>query len=252
MFAREDGFLVLVENFHQLAHHAEAGLFVFALFLDGHAHADGVADEHRLDEPQPVVAVRKRLGINHPRCHADGHAEDERAVRDALFKILGFAPFRVHVVRIKITGLTGVQHDVRFRNGAAHGFTGSADDVVFEKLGLDHAELRVAFKGRAVKAVEFAGGFGGCGLTGNAIVRHRGAGILERHIAGKLRAQQGFIQGWQSVAEKIQTRGIDRMVQPRGAMTGLAASLEINSLLHFRRCDEVGEVHGYARVFGMR
>jgi hypothetical protein len=41
--------------------------------LDG---VNGVADEHRLDETQFVVAVGKRLGIDRARRHANHHAEN--------------------------------------------------------------------------------------------------------------------------------------------------------------------------------
>ena len=55
VFTRQHGLAALVENFQRLDHHAGVRLLVVAFSLDGHADADGVADEYRLDEVQPVV-----------------------------------------------------------------------------------------------------------------------------------------------------------------------------------------------------
>jgi hypothetical protein len=57
VFTRQHGLAALVENLQRLDHHAVVRLLVVALFLDGHADAEGVADEYQLDEVQPVEGV---------------------------------------------------------------------------------------------------------------------------------------------------------------------------------------------------
>ena len=138
MFASKDGFVALVGYFHEFVHDGVARLLVFTLFLDGYAHSNGVADEHRLDESHAVVAVREGLGIDRARRQAHRHAEDERAMRNALLEFLRLAPFGVQVVRITVTGLARVQDDVRLGDGAAECLAGRAHRVVFEELGCDH------------------------------------------------------------------------------------------------------------------
>ena len=108
------------------------------LFLYRHAGANRVSDKDRFDEAEPVIAVRERLGIHIPRRHAHGHAEDQRAVRDALTKCLGPAPLGIHMVRIIVSGLSGVRDDVRFRNRTPQRLACCAYLVVFKKLASDH------------------------------------------------------------------------------------------------------------------
>src|ERR1700679_1323660 len=85
MFTVEHEFAVVFEDFVACA--IQTHLFVFGGFLQvGLDGANGIADEHRLDDTQFVVAVGKRLGIDRARRHANRHAENERAMfADALF-----------------------------------------------------------------------------------------------------------------------------------------------------------------------
>ncbi len=138
MLARKHGFIVLIEDFHQLADHAMRWFFVVVLFLDRHANADGIANKNGLDETQAVIAVGKRLGIDRARRHANRDAEDQRAVRDTLLELLRLAPFGIHVMRVKIARLAGVDDNVRLRDRATQSFPHIADSVVFKKLRDEH------------------------------------------------------------------------------------------------------------------
>src|SRR5579872_839267 len=107
------------------------------LLLDRGRGADRVADEHRLDESQAVVAVGHRARIDRARSHAHSDAEDERAVRHAALEVLGRAPHRVQMVREKVAGLAGVSDDVGFGDRAAERPAVLADLKVLEIAFLD-------------------------------------------------------------------------------------------------------------------
>ena len=139
MLADQHSLIVLVEHLNLLGHDPALGaLGVIALVGDCGGDADGIADEDRPDEAQPIIAVRHRAWVDRPGGHADRHAEDQRAVRDALAEILGFTPLGVHVVREEVTGLPSMYHDVGLGDRAAERSAGKADRIVFEELFLEH------------------------------------------------------------------------------------------------------------------
>src|SRR5579862_8236882 len=108
MLANENGFAGLIGDFEHFDDDAMARApRVIALLLDRRPSADRVADEDRLDEPEPVVAVRHRARIDRARRRADADAEDKRAVGHAALEVLRRAPYRIHVMGKEIAGLAG-------------------------------------------------------------------------------------------------------------------------------------------------
>src|ERR1700759_1638353 len=107
---------------------------MIGLGLDLYLGADRIPDKHGSDETQAVVAIGHGDFVDEVGGEADGDAEDERAVGDAMLKRLGIAPFFVHMMREKITGLPGMENDVRFRDRAAGGMAGVAGLELFVVL----------------------------------------------------------------------------------------------------------------------
>jgi hypothetical protein len=139
MLADQHGLVVLIEHLDLLGHDPALGpLRVIALVDDCGGDANGIADEDRPDEAQPIIAIRHRAHIDRPGGHADRYAEDQRAVRDALAEILGFTPLGVHMVWEEVAGLSGMYHDVGLGDRAAERLAGEADGVIFEELFLEH------------------------------------------------------------------------------------------------------------------
>jgi hypothetical protein len=56
----------------------------------------------------------------------------------AAAEVLGATPLLVHVVRVEIAGLSGVQHDVGFCDGTPERLTDIAGFVVLKEPGRDH------------------------------------------------------------------------------------------------------------------
>ena len=88
---------------------------------DGDAGADGVADEDRLDEAQPVVAIGESDRVDQGRRQPDADREDHRAMRDALAERRRLRELRIHVVREEIAGMAGMHDEVGLGDGAAGG-----------------------------------------------------------------------------------------------------------------------------------
>src|ERR1700744_5831987 len=96
------------------------GLGVAFLF-DGHTDVQGIADEDWFEKAESVVSIAKGFRVDFPRGHAHGHAENQSAVRDSLSERLRLAPFGIHVMRIEVTRLAGMDNEVRFGDGSAQG-----------------------------------------------------------------------------------------------------------------------------------
>jgi len=134
MLGDEDGFIALVDYVESFDDDTVRGaLGVFAELFDGDVDANGVVEEHGFHETEAVVAVTHGAGIDGASGHADGYAEDEGAVGDALAEGLGLAPLGIHVMRVEVTGLAGVEDDVGFSDGAADGLAGVSCCKVFEE-----------------------------------------------------------------------------------------------------------------------
>ena len=124
MLAGQHNISILVEHLHLLNHVAMIRLFrVVPFFGDGRFYRDRIANMDRADEPDPVITVGEGDGINNIGGQPDRNAENKRAVGDSPFKLLGFDPLLVHVVRKKITGLPGVKHDIRFGDRPPEGLS---------------------------------------------------------------------------------------------------------------------------------
>lgn len=108
MFANHYQFLVLVKYFHQFCYQPISRLLVIAFGFDGHGYGNGIANKNRAGKTEPLIAIGNGDLIDHLRGEADGYGKDEGAVSDPFLKGLCFAPFFIHMVGEKITGLTGM------------------------------------------------------------------------------------------------------------------------------------------------
>ncbi len=125
---------VLVEHLQGLGHKAALRMLgVFALFLQRHLHMDSVADKHRVDEPQAVVAVGEGGGVDQVRGHSNRYGKGQGTVGDAPAELRGLGEFRVHVVGEEIPGLACVEHDIRLRDGAPD-VLAHASNLIFFKV----------------------------------------------------------------------------------------------------------------------
>jgi hypothetical protein len=86
-----------------------------SLFLNRYSHADCIANKNRLDKSQAIISIRHGAWIDYARSKPDSYAEDERAVSDSSAEWLSATPLLVHVVRVEVAGLTGMQYDICFR-----------------------------------------------------------------------------------------------------------------------------------------
>ena len=138
--ANQHGFASLIRHLASFDHHAVSRApRIFSLFGNCHFHVERVADVDRFDEPEPVVPIRHGAWVHDLGGHTHRNAEDEGSVRNAVAEGLSPAPFFVHVVRVEVAGLAGVDHDVGFRDGPPGGDTGVAGLVVLKKLFGYHA-----------------------------------------------------------------------------------------------------------------
>ena len=109
MIAGEHGLAILIADFERFYHDAMIGsLRVAALFSDGRSYMDRIAQEDGADEAHAVVSIGYCAWIDVARGHANRDTQNQRAVGDSPAKWLRAAPGLIHVVRIKIAGLTGM------------------------------------------------------------------------------------------------------------------------------------------------
>jgi hypothetical protein len=101
----------------------------FALHF--HFDPDGVPNEYRAGEAEAVISIGHRNLVDRTRGQPYGNAEDQRAVRDPFLKGLRPAPFFIHVMREEITGLPGMNNNIRFRNSATGSLPGMTDLELF-------------------------------------------------------------------------------------------------------------------------
>src|SRR6185312_855047 len=99
------------------------------------------ADEHRLREAQPLIAIGEGEGINFPRRQADADGEGHRAMRDPLAERARPHRLRIHVVREEVPGMAGMDDEVGFRDGAPIGLARLADRIVLEMPRSFHQRL---------------------------------------------------------------------------------------------------------------
>jgi hypothetical protein len=139
VFARKYGLIVLVRYLAGLDHDSVGWLFRdIALLFDRNLNPNRIADKDRFDESKPVVAIRNSMRIDDTRGESDAHAEDQRSMGDAPSKWLGTAPFLVHVVWIKVSGLASMKHDIGLGDGTPSCVSLRSHDVFFEILSIHH------------------------------------------------------------------------------------------------------------------
>lgn len=139
VLASEYQLVPLVHSFDQLDYQtAVRPLGRIALLLYRDPRAQRVTDGNRFDEAYPIISVSKRLWIDLRCSQPDRDSENQRAVSDALLELLPFAPLRVHVVRIKVSTLAGVQDDVGLGKCPPERFPGGIQFVFVEVPGADH------------------------------------------------------------------------------------------------------------------
>ena len=80
--------------------------------------------ERGIDEAQAVVSVGEGFRVDVPGRQTDCDGENQGAVGDALTEFLSLTPLSIHVMRIKITALAGVQDDVSFGYSPTQCFAG--------------------------------------------------------------------------------------------------------------------------------
>lgn len=134
MVSYKDGFASLVRNLKRFHDDAVISSFrIIALFTDGHTSADRVIQKDWLDETQTVISIAHRTRVNLSGRHAHADGKDQSAVSNALFERLRAAPLSVHMMRVKIARLTGVQDDIGFSDCSSGGLSCIPSNVVFEE-----------------------------------------------------------------------------------------------------------------------
>src|SRR6516225_4735871 len=129
MLADQYGLTLLIDYLAGLDHDSMVRpLRVIALFLDRDLHVQSVSNKDGVYEAQTVVSVRHSMRVDDTCCHTDPDAEDQCPVRNPMSKRLRTAPFLIHVVRIEISRLAGMQNNVRL------GDRSSARYAVFFRL----------------------------------------------------------------------------------------------------------------------
>ena len=80
----------------------------------------------------------KACGIDITRTETHGNSENQSAVGDASSEFLSLTPLGIHMMRIEITALPGVQHDVGFGYSPAQSFASRTNLIIFKVFGLNH------------------------------------------------------------------------------------------------------------------
>lgn len=139
MLADQNHFLLLVPHFTGLYYDAVCRSFrVVALFLYGNKGAKSVLNKDGLYKSQTVVSVRHGVGIDGIGRQPNSNTKDERSVRHALPKWLRFAPLSIHVVRIEVSCLPGVEYDIGFRDRASAALALRTYLIILKKLFRSH------------------------------------------------------------------------------------------------------------------
>ena len=139
MLTRQNDLLPLIQCFAQLHNNSMPWrLRRIPLLLDRHPYMQRVTYIHRLDESQAIVSIAEGLGIYFSCRHAHCNAEDQCAMRHSLPKRLRLAPFRVHVVRVEVSRLSSMQHNVRLRNRSSQRLSRRTRFVIFKVSTVAH------------------------------------------------------------------------------------------------------------------
>src|SRR5262245_15651037 len=113
MFAYQDSLITLIDNFTFLDYKTMINALRIIPFISNYHHnMDSVSNEDRLEKTQTIVAIRERQFIDNASRHTDSNAKDQSTVSDTLAKFLRLTPLRIHMVRIKVSSLPRMQHNI--------------------------------------------------------------------------------------------------------------------------------------------
>jgi len=133
VLASEDDFGALVESLAGFNNDSVRGSFrVVAFFFDRNDRVNRISDKDRLDEAEAIVSIRHGVRINGASRQTYGDTEHERAMGDTLAKWLLAAPFGVHVMRVEIASLTGVEDNIGLSDCPAVSFAAFFERVVLK------------------------------------------------------------------------------------------------------------------------
>jgi hypothetical protein len=138
MFADHYQFPVLVMGFDGFGDQAVAWFFVFGLVADPYGNFYRVTDKDGADKTQAFVSIGHGDFIDMIGRQSDGDTKNEGAMCDPFLKRLCLAPFFIHVMGKEITGLAGMEDDIRFRDGAAGRLPDMVDVELFKILLQPH------------------------------------------------------------------------------------------------------------------
>ena len=134
MIGGEYGLIPLIPNLQSFNYDAAFRILgMISLFAGCYRDTNRVIQKHRTNKTQTIIAVTHGFGIYLSGGHAHAYAENQRSVSHTLTKTLFLAPLRVHMVRVEVPGLPGVQHNICFCDGAAHSLTLDANCIVFKE-----------------------------------------------------------------------------------------------------------------------
>ena len=139
MLTRQYDVAVLVNDFEQVNQHAVGGPpGIIAFVFDREADVDRVANKNRADKTDAVVAIGKRDRIDLRGRHPGTNTENQRAVGNALAKLIRLGPLGVHMVRKEVPGLSGMGDNIALGNRPTQGLARRASLVLFEIGCFDH------------------------------------------------------------------------------------------------------------------
>ena len=113
--------------------------FAVRLFVgDFHFGLDRVACEDRGRIPDLVVAISHDIGIQalRPEDQPRADREGQVAMGNRTLERLGLAELRIRVMRLPVSGMHRVHHDISLGNGSGGGHVGLPDFEVFVKFML--------------------------------------------------------------------------------------------------------------------
>lgn len=80
-----------------------------------------VPDEHRFNEPKPVISISESRRVDVVRGEADADGKDESSMSDALAKWSLPGKLSVHVMRKEVSRVAGVDDDIGLCDGSPRG-----------------------------------------------------------------------------------------------------------------------------------
>lgn len=139
MITQHHEFLVLIKHFYFFCDQSVFRFLVVILFFDGHGCFQCITDEYGPYKTQAFVTIGHGHLIDPFSGEADANGKYECTMCDPLFEGLCLAPLFIHMMREKIAGLPGMQHNISFSDRSAFGSTGTVEfkffEILFDKHG---------------------------------------------------------------------------------------------------------------------